>query len=306
MTYTYTTNNEADERKRGIYRVTLIGSIVNLLLLVLKFAAGIIGQSAAMVADAIHSSSDFITDIVVIILVKISGRPIDRNYEYGYGKYETLATVIISMLLLLAAIGIFWNGAHTIYSFCNGSAMESPAPIALIAALVSIGSKEWLYRYTLTKGKEFNSEAVIANAWHHRSDALSSVGTAIGIGGAIILGDNWKVLDPLAAIFVSLLILRMALKLLHNSLNELLEKSLPVPVQDEIKSIIMSTPGVSNPHNLRTRRIGNYYSIEVHIWMDGNISLEKAHETATSIEKKLKEKFGKNTIINILLEPSHR
>lgn len=298
------TYNEADARKKGIFRVTAIGSVVNLLLLIFKFIAGLAGHSSAMLADAIHSLSDFITDIVVVVLVRISGKPVDRSHEYGHGKYETLATVLISVLLACAALGIFWNGAYTVYSFCNGAAIERPSLIALIAAVVSVVSKEWLYRYTVIKGKKFHSEAVVANAWHHRSDALSSVGTAIGIGGAILLGDSWTVLDPLAAVFVSLLIFRMAFKLLHNSLDELLEKSLPESDEDEIRKIIMSFPGVSNPHNLRTRRIGNYCSIEVHIRMDGDISLKAAHATATSIENKLKSKFGSNTIINIHLEPT--
>lgn len=303
MTQTNAAHNDAKVREKGIYRVTAIGSVVNLLLLILKFIAGIMGHSAAMLADAIHSLSDFITDIVVILFVRISGKPIDCNHEYGHGKYETMATVIISIFLACAALGIFWNGASTIYAFYNGVPVESPTLIALIAAIVSIGSKEWLYRYTVIKGRAFQSGAVVANAWHHRSDALSSIATAIGIGGAIILGEQWRVLDSLAAVFVSFLIFHMAFKLLRDGLDELLEKSLPASDENYIKDIIMSFPGVSNPHDLRTRRIGNYCSIEVHIRMDGDMSLKAAHATATLIEKELKNKLGENTIINIHLEP---
>ena len=304
MIFCQSSDNKENAREKKIYRVTATGSVVNLLLLILKFIAGIFGHSSAMPADAIHSLSEFVTDIIVIAFVRLSGRTIDSQHEYGYGKYETLATVIISIMLTCVAIGIFWNGAYEIYSYCNGGVIESPSMIALIAAVVSIASKEWLFRYTVKKGSQLNSEAVVANAWHHRSDALSSVGTAIGIGGAIILGEHWRVLDPLAAIFVSLLIIRMAFKLLHSSLNELLERSLPDSVENEIRKVITSFQGVSDPHNLRTRRIGNYYSIDVHIRMDGDISLRKAHETATAIEKKLKGKFGANTIINIHIEPA--
>lgn len=295
---------EDKTREKGIYRVTALGSLVNLLLLILKFIAGIVGNSAAMLADAIHSLSDFVTDIVVIILVKIAGKPIDRDHEYGHGKYETLATIFISMLLMVVALGILWNGASSIYHFAKGGTLPNPSLIALIAAIVSIISKEWLYRYTVARGKEFQSEAVVANAWHHRSDALSSIGTATGIAGAILLGGKWRVLDPLAAIFVSLLIFHMSLNLLRNSLDELLEKSLPPQVENDILSIITSFEGVNSPHHLRTRKIGNYYSIEVHIRMDGNMSLKAAHATASSIEKALKNKFGQHTIINIHVEPN--
>ena len=190
--------SEKSSREKGIYKVTIVGSIVNFLLLVFKFFAGIAGHSAAMLADAVHSLSDFITDIVVIVFVRIAGKPEDKGHDYGHGKYETLATAIIGLLLLCVGFGIFWNGASSIYTFLRGGQLESPGVVALVAALVSIVSKEILYQYTVIQGKKLNSQAVIANAWHHRSDALSSIGTAIGIGGAILLGDHWRVLDPVA------------------------------------------------------------------------------------------------------------
>ena len=296
--------SEKSSREKGIYKVTIVGSIVNFLLLVFKFFAGIAGHSAAMLADAVHSLSDFITDIVVIVFVRIAGKPEDKGHDYGHGKYETLATAIIGLLLLCVGFGIFWNGASSIYTFLRGGQLESPGVVALVAALVSIVSKEILYQYTVIQGKKLNSQAVIANAWHHRSDALSSIGTAIVIGGAILLGDHWRVLDPVAAVVVSFFIMKVSVRLLIPCVDELLEKSLPEDVEKEIEQTVLSFPGVSQPHHLRTRRIGNYYAIELHVRMDGKITLEEAHSTATAIENKLKEMFGKGTHVGIHVEPT--
>ena len=296
--------SEKSSREKGIYKVTIVGSIVNFLLLVFKFFAGIAGHSAAMLADAVHSLSDFITDIVVIVFVRIAGKPEDKGHDYGHGKYETLATAIIGLLLLCVGFGIFWNGASSIYTFLRGGQLESPGVVALVAALVSIVSKEILYQYTVIQGKKLNSQAVIANAWHYRSDALSSIGTAIGIGGAILLGDHWRVLDPVAAVVVSFFIMKVSVRLLIPCVDELLEKSLPEDVEKEIEQTVLSFPGVSQPHHLRTRRIGNYYAIELHVRMDGKITLEEAHSTATAIENKLKEMFGKGTHVGIHVEPT--
>ncbi|SHF47065.1 cation diffusion facilitator family transporter [Bacteroides faecichinchillae] len=290
-------------RERGIYKVTIIGSSVNFLLLVFKFVAGFMGHSAAMLADAVHSLSDFVTDLVVIVFVRISNKPQDKTHDYGHGKYETLATAIIGLLLLIVGFGILWNGASSIYAFIKGQQLEEPGMVALIAALVSIVAKEILYQYTVIEGKKLDSQAVIANAWHHRSDALSSIGTAIGIGGAILLGENWRVLDPVAAVIVSFFIIKVAIQLLIPCVDELLEKSLPDEVEKEIEQALLSFPGVSEPHHLRTRRIGSYYAIEVHVRMDGNITLEEAHATATAIEHRLKDIFGEGTLINIHVEP---
>lgn len=295
--------SEEAAREAGIYRVTFVGSVVNLLLLVFKFVAGILGHSAAMLADAVHSLSDFVTDIIVIVFVRISSKPEDEGHDYGHGKYETLATAIVGLILLFVGFGILWNGATSIWDFWQGGELKEPGMLALWAALVSILFKELLYQYTVLKGRRLNSQAVVANAWHHRSDALSSIGTAIGIGGAILLGEQWLILDPLAAVVVSLFIMKVAIQLLVPCVEELLEKSLPAEVEEKIKQEILAFPGVTSPHHLRTRRIGSSYAIEVHIRMDGQITLEEAHHTATAIENRLKSEFGSRTYINIHVEP---
>ncbi|MCI5662960.1 MAG: cation diffusion facilitator family transporter [Mediterranea sp.] len=296
-------DTKADAREREIYRVTLAGSVVNLLLLLFKFVAGIAGHSAAMVADAVHSLSDFATDMVVILFVHISSKPEDAGHDYGHGKYETLATAIIGLALLCVGIGILWNGLTAVWHFWQGDALQRPGGVALAAALVSVLSKEAVYRYTIRAGRRCRSQAVIANAWHHRSDALSSIGTAIGIGGAFLLGERWCVLDPLAAIVVSIFIIRVAIQLLVPCINELLEKSLPPEIEEEIEQTILSFPGVCSPHHLRTRRIGNHFAMEVHVRMDGHLSLEEAHRKATEIEIELRRRFGNDTHIGIHVEP---
>ena len=290
-------------REKEIYKVTIIGSIANFALLAFKFVAGILGHSAAMLADAVHSLSDFVTDVIVLVFVRISNKPQDKDHDYGHGKYETLATAIIGILLLLVGFGILWSGASSILAFMKGEQLEAPGMVALIAALVSILLKEILYQYTVIKGKSLNSQAVVANAWHHRSDAFSSIGTAIGIGGAILLGEHWRVLDPIAAVIVSFFIMKVAIQLLIPCVDELLEKSLPDEVEKDIEQVLLSFPGVSEPHHLRTRRIGSYCAIEVHVRMDGGITLEEAHITATAIEHKLKTMLGEGTLINIHVEP---
>lgn len=294
---------ETKEREKRIYRVTLMGSVVNVILLVFKFIAGILGGSAAMIADAVHSLSDFLTDIVVIAFVRISSKPEDEDHDYGHGKYETLATSIIGLALLMVGLYIFYNGARQIWDVMHGAEIEQPGLVALIAAIVSILLKEWTYRFTVSVGKKVESQAVIANAWHHRSDALSSIGTAIGIGGAILLGKGWAVLDPVAALVVSVFIVKTALGLLTTSSGELLEKSLPKEVEKKIVDIVESEPEVSEVHHLCTRRIGNNIAIEMHIRMPGEISLKDSHTRASDIERKLRQHFGEHTHINLHVEP---
>lgn len=291
------------EREKEIYRVTLVGSLVNLLLMALKFVAGLVGRSGAMLADAVHSLSDFLTDIVVLVFVGISARPQDESHDYGHGKFETVATMLIGLALAAAAVGIIVSGATKLAAWLQGEALPAPGRVALWAALVSIATKELLYRYTALRGRRLHSPALTANAWHHRSDALSSVGAAVGIGGAILLGDRWTVLDPLASIVVGALLAKVALDLLKPSLGELTDQSLPDAAEAEIRKILLSEPGVSEPHNLKTRRIGSRVAIEVHIRLDGNLPLREAHETASRLEKKLRERFGGDAHIMIHMEP---
>ncbi len=291
------------DRSKAAQRATWIGFFVNIFLTIGKLIAGFLGNSAAMIADGIHSLSDFVTDLIVIIFIRISSHERDENHPYGHGKFETLASVLISVALAAVAVGIFVNGIQKIYAAFQGEIPEVPAPIALIAAVVSIAAKEILYHYTVHVGKSIECSAVIANAWHHRSDALSSIGTLIGVGGAFLLGGKFAVLDPIAAVVVSFFIARVAFQIGFPSIQELLEASLPPSVEKEIADIIRHTDKVRFFHNLQTRKIGNSCAIDVHIKLDRDISLVEAHDVATEIEQNLRKKFGQNMQINIHMEP---
>lgn len=291
------------KREREIYKVTLVGSAANAALMLFKFVAGVLGHSSAMIADAVHSLSDFATDLVVLVLVHISAKPQDASHDYGHGKYETMASFIVGLALVAAATGIILTGVMKLVDWYHGVQLQAPGRLALWAALISILVKEVLYRYTVARGKHLNSQAVIANAWHHRSDALSSIGAAIGIGGAILLGDRWTVLDPIASVVVGLMLVKVAVSLLRSSMGELTESSLPADVEREIENIIRSFPDVSEPHNLRTRRIGNRIAIEVHVRMDGNLPLSLVHDRASSIERAIRDRFGSDTHVSVHMEP---
>lgn len=292
------------ERDKKVYRVTLLGSVVNLSLLVFKFVAGVLGHSAAMIADAVHSLSDFVTDLIVIVFVKISSKPEDADHAYGHGKYETLASCIIGLALIVVGVMMGYNATVKIVDVVrNGTELASPGIIALVAAVLSIVLKEWMFRITRKVAREVDSPAVEANAWHHRSDALSSVGTAIGIGGAVLLGSKWAVLDPIAALVVSVFIVVQAAKILSDSIGQLMEKSLPRDVEQRICEIVYEEEGTSDIHHLRTRKIGSQISIELHVRMNGSLTLREVHGKSIAIEKRLRAAFGDSTYINLHVEP---
>jgi len=256
-----------------------------------------------MIADGIHSLSDFITDVIVIVFIKVSGKEKDKGHHYGHGKFETFATMLISFALVIVGLGILITGAGKIIDSLNGELIEQPGVIAFYAALISIVSKEGLFWYTKIEGKKLNSQAMIANAWHHRSDAFSSTGTALGISGAILLGESWRILDPIAGVIVSFFVLKVAWDIAKPSIDELLDSSLPETTEKELEEIIKGTKGVEYFHNLKTRKIGAIISVEVHIKVDKNMTVELSHEIATEIEITVRKRFGERTHIIVHVEP---
>lgn len=290
-------------REKQITRVTLIGSIVNLILTAIKITAGVVGKSGAMIADGIHSLSDLASDIVVLIFVPIAGKAKDKDHQYGHGKFETLATLVVSLILMVVAIRLVASSAKSIISALSGNILPKPGYIALAAAIISIVSKEILYQYTALVTRRTNSSVCKANAWHHRSDALSSIGSLLGIGGAVILGNKWTILDPVAAVIIGLMILFVAIKMAKAPIEELMEKSLDEKTEKEITDIILATEGVQNMHNLKTRRNGQSKIIDCHIRVKRTISIVEAHDIATNVEKNLKQKFGNETQTSIHIEP---
>lgn len=292
-------------RTNKITFVTLVGSVVNALLTAFKIVAGIIGHSAAMVADGVHSLSDLLSDVVVLVFVRISGKGRDKNHDYGHGKFETFATLIISLMLLVVGANLMSSGIASIKKILGGESVEAPGMIALWAALLSIVSKEILYRYTAVQGRKLDSPMMVANAWHHRSDALSSVGSLLGIGGAILLGDKFVILDPLAGCVISIFIIVMAVRMSIPAIKELLDMSLPDEMEDEIERTAKGVPGVVDLHELKTRREGPGIVLEGHLVLHSDISLEQAHSISKQVERALRDRFGDSTQISLHLEPEN-
>lgn len=292
-------------RTNKITFVTLVGSVVNALLTAFKIVAGIIGHSAAMVADGVHSLSDLLSDVVVLVFVRISGKGRDKNHDYGHGKFETFATLIISLMLLVVGANLMSSGIASIKKILGGESVEAPGMIAFWAALLSIVSKEILYRYTAVQGRKLDSPMMVANAWHHRSDALSSVGSLLGIGGAILLGDKFVILDPLAGCVISIFIIVMAVRMSIPAIKELLDVSLPDEMEDEIERTAKGVPGVVDLHELKTRREGPGIVLEGHLVLHSDISLEQAHSISKQVERALRDRFGDSTQISLHLEPEN-
>ena len=293
-----------DNRTKDIQKITLWGAFCNIALTIVKFVAGILGGSTAMLADAVHSASDLVTDIIVIVFTRISGKGKDKGHDYGHGKFETLATVVVSLMLLVVGAEMIKSSYQQIRSAVEGNPLPAPEMIALWAAIISIISKEFLYQWTVKVGKRLSSPVVIANAWHHRTDALSSVGSLLGIAGAIALGGEWTILDPLVGAVISIVIIVMAVKMSIPALAELTEASLPEKTEQKMLEIIRSVEGVRGVHELKTRLCGHYCIADFHIVVDPETTILESHETTVIIERKLREEFGEETQINIHVEPS--
>lgn len=291
------------DRKREIRNITLWGAFVNIALTVGKLLAGALGHSAAMIADGMHSLSDLISDVVVLVFSHLASKDEDKDHPFGHGKFETLGTLIVSLLLVAVGVSLLSDGLASIVIFFKGEALPKPGYIALVAAAVSIAAKEMLFRATMAVGNRIDSPVTRANAWHHRSDAISSMAALVGIGGAFLLGDRWTVLDPVVSCIISIAIIVFGIKMSLPALSELMEASLPEDVEEEIKQTACSVEGVRNIHDLKTRKNGIAYIIEAHIVVNPQMSVYDAHEIATHIEDKLHAKYGKKTHISIHIEP---
>ncbi len=291
------------DRTSKVTFVTLVGSVVNIVLTVFKILAGIMGRSTAMIADGIHSLSDLLSDIIVIVFVKISSKGRDKNHDYGHGKFETFATLIISLMLIVVAANLMSGGIGKIKAILGGEQVSSPGMIAFWAAVASIVFKEALYHYTIIQGKALNSPMMIANAWHHRSDAMSSIGSLIGIGGAIFLGNKFVILDPVTGCVISIFIFVMAVRMSVPAIKELLDVSLPDEVEQQIVSTAKSIQGVIDLHELKTRREGPGIIMEGHLVLLSDISLKEAHNISKKVEESIRKEFGPETQISLHLEP---
>lgn len=291
-------------RKTELSRVTIWGAVINTVLSGLKLVAGIFGRSSAMIADAVHSLSDLVSDMIVLVMINISAKGRDKGHDYGHGKFETLATLFASLLLIGVAIKLMQHGLADIRSVMSGESLETPSVFAAAIAFLSVVVKEILYQWTNRVGKKFSCETLSANAWHHRTDALSSVGALIGIGGAILLGGKWIMLDPLVSCIISVVIFIVAVKMSIPALLELTDASLPDEVENEIIRIISGVDGVLDVHDLKTRRLGPQIIVDVHIVVAPEMTVAKSHDVTIEVEEKLRCEFGFETQISIHVEPS--
>ena len=292
----------SDLYRSGI-KVTFTGMIVNVLLIILKFAGGIFGTSTAMIADAVHSFSDFLTDFGVLVGLRFLSKPADRDHPYGHGRLETAISLLMGIFIIVTGLGILKNAVTSIFLVTKGVFPKMPGIIALFAGIISIMSKEALYHYTNTVAKRTGSLTLKANAWHHRTDALSSVGTVAGIGGAILLGEQWTVLDPLAAVFVSILVIRIGAGIGWKMIRELSDEALSHERQESLKTAIMKVEGVQEVHHLRTRSLGRYASVDAHIRVDPDMSVQDAHTIATEAEDAVRKTSGNVAFVTIHVEP---
>ncbi len=283
--------------------VTRVGILWNILLTLGKLFAGIYGRSSALIADAVHSLTDFASDIAVLAGIRLAARPSDTGHNYGHGKFETLSTVFIAVSLILAGGGILWQGSVKIFHIWNGRVYELPTQLAIYMSLLSVLIKEGLYHYTIRTGKKVNSHPLITNAWHHRTDAFSSVAVFLGIAGAYFLGGKGSLLDPLAAIVVAVFVIVFGIKILVKNLNELMEASLGPDENDKIRQLCAEVPGVVNPHNIKSRKVGNSVAIELHIKVQKHLSIVEAHDIATHVEERLKQYYGHNSFTSVHVEP---
>ncbi|MCF6251265.1 MAG: cation diffusion facilitator family transporter [Methylococcaceae bacterium] len=288
---------DVDEILKRKTRVTYIGALINIFLTVIKVGVGIMGHSASLIADGIHSLSDLISDLFVIIAIKLGSREADHEHPYGHRRFETMATVLLGMGLVVVAGGIAWDAVERLL---DPEKLLIPNKDTLGIALVSILANEWLFHFTKRVGEETRSKLLLANAWHHRSDAFSSVVVLVGIG-AVLMGFPFA--DAVAAVIVALMIAKMGVTLVLESINELVDSSLPEDFVREIRREIKQTLGVQSIHLLRTRRMGEDAYIDTHIVVDSRISVSEGHMIGDVVRDNLKAKFDDVVDVLVHIDP---
>lgn len=296
--------NDEGTTQRTLIRVTAIGAIVNIVLSIVKVIGGVFGRSSALIADGVHSLSDLVTDAVVVFGVTIARKPPDDNHAFGHGRYETVSAFIVGMILVLAGGAIGWHGVDRAMGVIAGEMLPRPRIGTILVATASVVAKEILFQVTRAVGKRAGSPVLTANAWHHRSDALSSIATMLGISGAVFLGERWVVLDPATAILVSLLIIVVGIKTGGAALREMTDHALTDEECAELIEIVSNVPGVSDPHNLKTRRLGPTVAVEIHFRVDGEMSVNDSHDRASEIERRIRRRFGASTTVITHVEPT--
>lgn len=275
----------ADGVKNTGMHVSVVSIIVNVVLSVFKLAAGIIAHSGAMISDAVHSASDVFSTIIVMIGIKISGKDSDTGHQYGHDRMECIAAALLAIVLFATGLGIGYTSLTKIIGG-NYDSLAMPGALALAAAVVSILVKEWMYHYTKAAAKKENSTALMADAWHHRSDSLSSVGSFIGIFGARL---GFKVLDPVAGFVICLFILKAAIDIFRQSMDQMVDKSCDDETVNKIREIITETPGVETVDMIKTRMFGPKIYVDVEFGTNGDMTLREAHQIAENVHNRIED-----------------
>ena len=261
-------------------RVSGVTLVLNIVLSVFKALAGIAGHSGAMISDAIHSASDVLSTVVVMIGITFSNKDEDDDHQYGHEKLESVCAIIVAVMLFITACGIGKSGLEMLIAHYNGEVIKTPTRVALIAACVSIGLKEWMYWYTLIPAKRINSQALMADAWHHRSDALSSIGSLIGIGGAML---GFEFLDPLVSVVICIIIMKVALDIGKESVDQIVDKVADDKDIETIKKAVLEIEGVKRIDDLKTRVHATKLYVDLEIAVDGDLSMRQAHDIAERV-----------------------
>ena len=293
-----------EERVARANRVTWLSVWVNTALTLAKFVAGLLGRSSAMVADAAHSASDFATDFAVLIGMRLAGKPQDCDHPYGHGKYETLAAAVVGVALCGVGLAIAFHGVSALWgAWAHGELPARPGMVAFWAGFASIVIKEWLYQVTARVARQTGNDALLANAWHHRSDAFSSIATTVGVGAGALFGGHWSLLDPLAATGVGAVLLKIAWDIVRDAVDKLAEQGMSADENARILELVHGVEGLSEPHHLRSRRVGSVAVIEMHFRVDPAMTVREGHAIANRVEQALRGAFGADAIVTIHVEP---
>lgn len=297
-------SGNACEEAQVVRKVVTIGCIINFILMSVKLGVGYWGHSDALVADGYHSLNDFAADIIMFTFVGISFRSPDSKYTYGYGKFETFATMLISTFLLIVAVHIGEEAVENIIAYSNGEALEAPSIWAVVTIIFAMCTKEFLYRYYRHAGKVTDSVALISSAWHHRSDAMASIATLIGVAGATFLGEAWRILDPIASLVIVIFIFVTALRMLMPAFAELMEHTPAHGVQEKAREIIGETAGVESVTKLRCRKNGHFLIIDATVEVASHLTMVQGSEIASDIEHRLADAFSSHILPTITLRPT--
>lgn len=287
-------NKPQEHYSSEVRRVTFVGSAVNIFLTVLQLIGGLLTNSRALIADSVHSLSDLLSDGVVILANKLASAPPDDDHPYGHGKYETLGTIFLSALLCVTGAALAFNAT------LNFEDPQLPGPLAIAFAFIGLVAKEGLYHYTMRVGKAIRSQLLIANAWHHRSDAVSSLASFVGIAGAVFINP---ILDAVAALIVGLLIIRMGLSIGWQSLQELLDAALEDDLLEKVQEEALKHPGAHSVHNVRARRMGPYILVDFHLDVPAELTILEAHRISELVEQAILKRFSEVTEVLIHLDP---